>query len=182
MPYLCSQQVYTLFCRLQLRYNKGMENKKQCSTCRETYDATPEFFTRHSGHKDGLHNQCKKCHSKHSMAWAKAHPEYKRANLRKFYASVRRGVLEHYSGGVPHCACCGETEYVFLALDHINGGGRAHREELGGNTRNIMAYLKRDGYPEGYSVLCNNCNWGKHQCGECPHETKRREEKQSKEE
>jgi hypothetical protein len=30
------------------------------------------------------------------------------------------------------CVCCGEEMFQFLALDHINGGGHAHRKETGG--------------------------------------------------
>src|SRR3990167_4100247 len=41
---------------------------------------------------------------------------------------LRMQVMRHYGGDPPMCACCGETELDFLTIDHINGGGRKHRE------------------------------------------------------
>jgi hypothetical protein len=39
-------------------------------------------------------------------------------------------VLSFYSKGEPYCICCGEKTLEFLSIDHINGGGRRHRDEL----------------------------------------------------
>lgn len=67
----------------------------------------------------------------------------------------------HYSGNPPKCACCGEIEFRFLELDHINGGGNKEREKLfgghfGGST--FYRWLVKHNFPEGYQVLCANCN------------------------
>ena len=40
---------------------------------------------------------------------------------------LRREVVNHYGG---KCACCGEVELKFLAIDHAGGGGNKHRREL----------------------------------------------------
>lgn len=84
--------------------------------------------------------------------------------LQRAYERRRREkVLGHYGGT---CACCGESQYEFLTLEHINGGGRKHRQAVGSVYREIV----RLGFPEGYAVLCWNCNSAKGLYGFCPHE------------
>src|SRR5262252_4538483 len=39
----------------------------------------------------------------------------------------RLEMIAAYGG---ECACCGETEPVFLTLDHVNGDGAAHRRSM----------------------------------------------------
>ena len=73
-----------------------------------------------------------------------------------------------YGGYV--CACCGEKNPGFLTLDHTKGGGRQHRKQLGGGDK-VWAWLRRNGFPPGYRVLCYNCNVGRAaNGGVCPHE------------
>jgi hypothetical protein len=76
----------------------------------------------------------------------------------------RELAIRHYGG---RCACCGETEMVFLAIDHVENNGAAHRKEVG---RNIARVLVKLGFPPGYQVLCHNCNWAKRILGRCPHQ------------
>ncbi len=71
-----------------------------------------------------------------------------------------------YGGFV--CKCCGETEEAFLCIDHINNDGNIHRKTFRGP---IYRWLKTHGYPEGFQVLCANCNMGKKMKGQCPHQT-----------
>jgi len=80
---------------------------------------------------------------------------------------LRLEVLQHYSGGTPKCACCGETEIRFLSIDHINGGGIEHRKRINGS---IYLWLRRNNYPEGYRILCHNCNFSYGLYGNCPHQ------------
>lgn len=87
-----------------------------------------------------------------------------RERQKKRRAEVRRQVLEHYGGC---CACCGQDDLRFLTLDHINGGGRKHRQRDGSNQ---FYTVLREGYPVGvYQVLCYNCNCARAVYGECPH-------------
>lgn len=65
------------------------------------------------------------------------------------------------------CACCGETTYEFLCIDHINGGGARQRRET---KKHIYHWLKQAGWPtQGFQVLCHNCNLAKGFYGQCPH-------------
>lgn len=89
------------------------------------------------------------------------------------YANERNRKLKmeafiRYSGNPPKCACCGETHIEFLSIDHINGGGHQHRKKLG-ISHNFYYWLKTHYYPQGYQVLCMNCNFAKGHFGICPH-------------
>lgn len=80
----------------------------------------------------------------------------------------RLAALRAYGGPEPACSCCGETIPQFLALDHVNGGGGQQRKELGGG--GFWTWLRRNGYPPGFRVLCHNCNLGRQiNGGTCPH-------------
>ncbi|MBV8538685.1 MAG: hypothetical protein JO128_24010 [Alphaproteobacteria bacterium] len=83
------------------------------------------------------------------------------------YYRLRHEAIMAYGGY--RCGCCGETEPMFLTLDHINGGGSRHRGRVGfGNS--MLKWLRKRGYPKGFRVLCWNCNAGRHRNGgECPH-------------
>lgn len=76
-------------------------------------------------------------------------------------------VIENYGS---KCVCCGETEPRFLTLDHINGGGRKHRKEIGGH-RKLKQWLKANNWPrDQYRLLCMNCQFGFMHNGVCPHQ------------
>lgn len=73
------------------------------------------------------------------------------------------------------CACCGAKQVEFLTIDHIHGGGAKHRRSLGGGSLSggaskLYSWLRRNGFPEGYRVLCQNCNFSRGVFGYCPHE------------
>ena len=87
---------------------------------------------------------------------------------------VKCEVLGHYSkilsnSDIPCCNCCGEHDFlIFLTIDHItNRKNATHKKGLGGDK--IYRYLRRNGYPTGYQVLCVNCNSAKSDSGICPH-------------
>jgi len=84
-------------------------------------------------------------------------------------AAQRRQVLRAY-GGV--CACCGEVEEAFLTIDHVNNDGAQHRREIGrAGGSSMTGWLIQNNFPEGFQVLCWNCNAAKqYQPGGCPHQ------------
>ncbi len=78
-------------------------------------------------------------------------------------------VLAAYGGS--QCACCGETQLLFLTIDHLADNGAQERKDIGirGGTA-FYRFLRKADYPPGYQVLCFNCNAGKHMnAGICPH-------------
>ena len=82
---------------------------------------------------------------------------------------IKMDVFSYYSNGLPTCACCGELILEFLCIDHINGGGGKHRKEINRSGVNFYGWLKKNNYPEGYRVLCHNCNMSFGAFGYCPH-------------
>ncbi len=104
--------------------------------------------------------------------WNKNNQDKLKRYRKEAYKKTKLEVLGHYSNGVPVCSCCGEPEIVFLSIDHINGGGTKHRKELLGQGKNFYRWLKINGYPSGYRVLCHNCNQAYGHYGFCPHQVK----------
>jgi hypothetical protein len=91
------------------------------------------------------------------------------------YKSWRLRVLSHYSGRpIPCCACCGETRYEFMTIDHIEGGGWQQQKRDGRGSA-IYRWLVRNDFPQGFQVMCHNCNQARGIYGLCPHERERRE-------
>jgi hypothetical protein len=89
------------------------------------------------------------------------------------WKQIRIEVLNHYGN---KCACCGETTPEFLSIDHINGGGNGHRKALEENGvkkhhgSGFYKWLIDNNYPDGFQLLCHNCNFAKGHYGKCPHE------------
>lgn len=83
--------------------------------------------------------------------------------------------IKAYGGA---CACCGESHMAFLVIDHVNNDGARHREQMGylsggrwiGSGTTMHKWLKANGYPDGFQVLCANCNTAKQSLGACPHQ------------
>lgn len=91
--------------------------------------------------------------------------ESERARGRDKQRRLRLEVLAAYGGS---CACCGEATYEWLTIDHVAGNGADHRREIGRSA--IYRWLKKQGYPPGFQVLCWNCNCARGFYGRCPHE------------
>lgn len=89
--------------------------------------------------------------------------------MKQLRRNVRKQVLSQYSiTDPPSCACCGEKEFEFLCLDHINGGGKKHRQQVGrGST--FYRWVVDNKYPSGFRVLCYNCNFAIGNGNICPH-------------
>lgn len=90
---------------------------------------------------------------------------------KKYHAKVRLEVLIHYSRNPPLCSCCGEKMIKFLTIDHINGNGCKERKATKHFGSGFYVWLRKNSYPEGYRVLCYNCNCGRaRNNGICPHQ------------
>ncbi len=78
----------------------------------------------------------------------------------------RRTIFSWYGSG---CACCGESNYYFLTLDHVNNDGAQERKQLGGQQQVLSRLWKEQCTLPEYQLLCYNCNCAKGMRGECPH-------------
>jgi len=99
---------------------------------------------------------------------------YKRINAgnKQRRDAVRDDVYAAYGGY--RCACCGETERHFLSIDHVNNDGAVHKRDCRLATgEQVYRWIKRNGFPSGFQVLCMNCQWGKRNNGGiCPHQVR----------
>lgn len=123
-----------------------------CTKCKQCLPRTAEFFQPLSCRRIGFESYCLDCKSLQN---------------RTRYIKKKLQVLHHYSGGKFCCQCCGVTNYEFLTIDHINGGGRAHRKRIKADS--IYSWLIQNNYPEGFRVLCLSCNGSHGFFGYCPH-------------
>lgn len=93
---------------------------------------------------------------------------------RKYRDKLTLKVLTHYGG---KCYCCGETNILFLTIDHINNNGAKERRSISGinvGTNNLSVYrlIVKNNYPDTYRVACYNCNCGRERNnGVCPHKS-----------
>ena len=160
-----------------------MKECRKCHTAKSLSD-----FPKDRTSKDGLYSRCRSCVAIEDRArrdrdpeafkrkaaermrkWRKHNPERVAVHYRNWYRKLKLSTLIAYSQDPPTCACCGEANPGFLTIDHINGGGNAHRREVGGGN-NLLVWLKKQGYPAGFQVLCFNCNAGRYwNGGSCPH-------------
>lgn len=99
-----------------------------------------------------------------AILWKAANREKSLESKRKTNRKMRTEALDAYGW---KCACCKEDTEQFLSIDHMNGGGGAHRREIGSSS--IYSWLRKNKYPEGFQTLCHNCNMAKGFYGRCPH-------------
>ncbi len=116
-------------------------------------------------HRGQLNQYARNYYKKYS----KEHPEKYREWTNRYRAKARYEAINHYSESKMCCGCCSEKTYEFLGLDHIEGGGSKHRKSFSGS---IYVWLKARGFPEGYRVLCHNCNLALGFYGYCPHQVR----------
>lgn len=116
---------------------------------------------------------------KENPDWYEKENERKKILQRKYHNEKGRDfalrrklkIIKHYG---PNCACCGVLEHEFLAVDHINGGGNEHRRKMGiKGGRHFYDWLFKNNFPDGFQILCHNCNFAKDHFKEgCPHSRK----------
>ena len=88
------------------------------------------------------------------------------SNRKAKVAILKDDVFSAYGN---RCRCCGESNMAFLAMDHVENDGAAHRASGVAPGKPYCKYLKDNGYPISAQILCHNCNWAKSRLGGCPH-------------
>lgn len=151
---------------------------RRCTKCK-TEKAYSEFYTG----KRGVRSTCKQCDAFWSREDRKKYPDKYRTQKARYVAANRerhlayhrernafykRTVMEAYGG---KCACCGETGVDFLCIDHVDGGGTAHRRQLRKIGVSFYRWLIKNLFPTGLQILCANCNLSKYvNGGVCMHQ------------
>lgn len=82
--------------------------------------------------------------------------ERQRGYHKKRYDRIREEIFHHYGN---ECAWCGIKDQIVLSIDHINDDGAKQRKMMQNGL--FYRWLKRENFPEGYQILCRNCNWRK---------------------
>ena len=157
---------------------------KKCNICGEV-KSIDEFYERSEKRNKGLpHSHCKICYKKRRADYVarmrKTKPEWfkktQSASKTKNRKQYKNTVYDHYGR---KCVCCGETEPLFLSIDHVNNdGAQWRREHFGSRTKgsgtHLYRWLIKNNFPKGFQVLCMNCQVGKRDNkGICPHKARR---------
>jgi hypothetical protein len=137
------------------------------------------WWLRHNRYPDGFEVLCMNCniarHRKMLQSTIDSQSQddgrsRRREVARNYARRLRVAAVEAYGG---RCECCAETRPHLLTLDHVNGRGNEHRRQLKFGPPGLALWLRRQGYPTGFQVLCYNCNLGRwRNGGSCPHQSK----------
>lgn len=122
-----------------------------CGDCKSFKD-----FVSRPNTKLGIRRKCKECYNLH---------------IRNKWKEYRELIFKHYGR---KCKCCRECNEEFLTLDHVNDDGFKDKNPNGDKKSGKELYLlvKKQGFPDKYQILCQNCNWGKKIKKICPHQIK----------
>lgn len=150
-----------------------MVSVSNCLQCREEFIAAAKHkqycseycYQRnyYLNHKDKYVKYAKKHYLKHKEKYNKQSREWHQKNktrMNEFGRKHRRKrkveILEHY-GGV-QCFICGVDDIEVLTLDHVAGGGTKQRRKFK-DGHATYRWIINNNYPDGFRVLCRNCNW-----------------------
>jgi hypothetical protein len=132
-----------------LNVNPDDKTTRRCQGCKRVFPVDIDHFYSNS------RTRCKECQSRGVTL-----------RKRERTAAARLKAMTYYCGGTPYCMCCGLDSMPFLTIDHVNGGGKKHREQEGFN--DICDWLIKHGLPSGFATLCYSCNMSKGFFRRCP--------------
>jgi len=129
------------------------EHKLELSVKKHDYYLkTQEYY---DNNKDAILKQHNDYLQTHRPEMEKAWREYA-MNTKDKRLRDKITVLTHYGNGECACVKCGCSDLRALSIDHINGGGRKHNEEI---KERIYGWLIKNNFPDGYQTLCMNDQW-----------------------
>mgnify|MGYP006180602373 CR=1 FL=1 len=157
-------------------WKKDYDARPEIKAYQEARRSTPEYKAKQKGYKLKPENIAK--------AKAIADKPENKAKAKNERDELRLKCLQHYSkiisnSNIPCCNCCGENSYhEFLSLDHIIGKKQMDSipelVKIGYSSertsKNLTKWIIHNNFPEGFQVLCHNCNLAKGFYGKCPHE------------
>ena len=132
---------------------------------------------RRESYPSGYQVLCQNCNMKKEIQRPKGNlnptpKQLKRQIVGKKYRNkLKFEVMSFYSKGKMECNCkyCKITDIDMLSIDHIGGRKNADHEE-GLSSDEMYRWLRKTGYPSDFQILCMNCNSGKRDGSECPHQ------------
>lgn len=116
-----------------------------------------KIFTKNKGKPEGYGYYCKECYRINARECY-----WKNRGRRSIYhhkrgKKLKKIVIEHYGG---KCANCKITDSDILTIDHINNDGAEHRKKIG-TGHHVYNWIIQNDFPDGFQILCCNCNWKK---------------------
>lgn len=162
----CKTTVFTHYCNGEIECKKCGEKDTRCLNL----DHVNGGGRRHQRQTSGIYRDiirrnfpggfqilCQSCN------WIKMYEnEEVKSNGRnnpslKSINKLRLELISVYSSGKNNCAKCEVSDIRVLCLDHIEGNGASDRHKHGG-TLGWWRSLRKQSYPSGIQVLCQNCN------------------------
>lgn len=149
----------------------GKSNESECKICRNIKRRNTRKVRKENnlciycGNKTNKNNisSCENCRDSKN----KYYKIYKiKIGENTYQRKIKLEVFNAYGGA--KCVCCGDEHIEFLTIDHINNDGAKHRKKI--FRKSMYYWLRKNNYPNGFQVLCMNCNFSKGKFGYCPHE------------
>lgn len=106
----------------------------------------------------------------YKRGWCAKNKKRNREYHKEYCENLRFSILAVLSDGQPKCSCCSENKVEFLTIDHIDRKGIKYGKNKDLKTiQQFFLWLIHNNFPEGYRVLCYNCNCSLGHYGYCPH-------------
>jgi hypothetical protein len=165
----------------------GAKDTKKCTACEKFLPRTTTYFAQFQMSNGQLYfrSKCRECLRAYDHNRTKTYKRTPYAELSEEQKAERRLAVKNSrrpSDEISHsqkyrvlevyglsCQCCGDEHFEFLTIDHIEGGGAAHRRKV----HNFYSWVIRNNFPPGFRTLCMNCNFADGKYGYCPHELER---------
>lgn len=140
-----------------------------CNICGTSLDDIFSFF------KEGNISICKKCtidiapKRKTAQNFEKKGRSLfqRRIDNKNLLLNIKLKLIKGYG---EKCACCGENNYMFLTIDHVNKDGYFDRLKKGYTQYKFYNEIIDNNFPKCYQLLCYNCNCSKGAYGKCYHD------------
>ena len=83
--------------------------------------------------------------------------------MSEFQARSKEAAINMYTNGEATCRWCGQGDIDVLTIDHVHNNGGKHLRKYPNCISKVTGYklylwLCKHDYPNGYQVLCLNCN------------------------
>lgn len=166
---VCCEESIISFLTINHKNNNGSEHRKKISGREDGSGGGSETYKWliKNNFPDGFDVQCNNCNSGSFYNGGVCPHSGVHSNPTSKQFKLRKEVIKYYGN---ECACCGESNTLFLTMDHIGGNGVIDREEMkkAGHT-SVYSWIKAKKYPSGFQVLCFNCNQSKGKKKYCWH-------------
>ena len=145
-------------------YSKATEGRRhECIACNKI-----RVNEHHAANKEHRAKQARKRYAKDpSKYWSPERRKKANESSKRRNAELRDIVYAQYGD---KCECCGESNKLFLTIDHVNNDGKEKRKIHGTGTA-LYRWIIKNNYPSDFQLFCMNCNFAKARNGGiCPHQ------------